>query len=60
MAKDITEQLKGAKILIKNLIASHQSTAPMAARHAVRVFNLPPDLLPSLNEFANQLEKTTK
>ena len=55
--QDITEQLQPAKAIIQNLVASHQSTSHMAARHALRVTNLPTDTLPALLEHAKKAEE---
>lgn len=55
--KDITEQLQTAKSIIQNLVASHQSTGHMAARHALRVTDLPQDILPALLEHARKGEE---
>ena len=60
MPQDITEQLQTAKAIIQNLVASHQSTSHMAARHALRVTNLPTDTLPALIEHARQVEEAEK
>jgi hypothetical protein len=55
--QDITEQLQTAKGIIQNLVASHQATGHMAARHALRVTDLPKDILPSLLEHARKVEE---
>ena len=57
MPQDITEQLQTAKAIIQNLVATHQSTSHMAARHALRVTNLPQDILPALLEHAKKAEE---
>lgn len=57
MPQDITEQLQTAKAIIQNLVATHQSTSHMAARHALRVTNLPTDMLPALLEHAKKAEE---
>ena len=57
MPQDITEQLQTAKAIIQNLVASHQATSHMAARHALRVTNLPTDTLPALLEHAKKAEE---
>jgi len=52
---EITNRLETARLLIKNLIGSGQAEPAMAARYAVRHTDLPADLIPQLEQFANGL-----
>ena len=55
--QDITEELNLAKILIHNMLASHQGTPEAAVSYATRQLDLPPDVRHSLTEYARQLNK---
>ena len=55
--QDITEQLALAKVLIRNMLASHQGTPEASVRFAMRQLDLPPDVKHSLTEYAIQLYK---
>jgi hypothetical protein len=54
--KDITEQLKMARVLIRNTIGSHQGTPESAARYAIRQLDLPADVKHSLIQYATELK----
>ena len=56
MPQDITEQLQTAKAIIQHLVST-KHTHNTAARHALRVTNLPTDTLPALLEHAKQAEE---
>ena len=53
--QDITESLNLAKILIRNMLASHQGTPETAVRYATRQLDLPADVSCSLIQYAKQL-----
>ena len=55
--QDITEQLALAKVLIRNMIASHQGTPESAVRYATRQLDLPPDVKHDLIQYAYKLNK---
>jgi cyanate lyase len=55
--QDITEQLSLAKVLIRNMIASHQGTPESAVRYATRQLDLPPDVKHDLIQYAYKLNK---
>jgi len=55
--QDITEQLNLAKILIHNMLASHQGTPESAVRYATRQLDLPPDVKHDLIQYAYKLNK---
>jgi hypothetical protein len=56
--EDITERLNLARILINNMLASHQGTPEAAVRYATSQLDLPPDVTYSLIQYARKL--TTK
>jgi len=52
---DITKKLSRAKILIHNMLGSGQSDINHAVRYAMRQTELPADLGPQLEQYANVL-----
>lgn len=55
--QDITEQLALAKVLIRNMLASHQGTPEAAVEYATRQLDLPPDVAHSLTQYAYKINK---
>jgi len=55
--QDITQRLDNARMIIRNVLGSHQGTPETAARYAVRQLDLPSDVVTSLIQYANQLNK---
>ncbi len=55
--EDITNKLEHAKILINQMIGSHQGTPESATRYAIDQLGLPPDVASSLIQYANQVNK---
>jgi hypothetical protein len=55
--QDITEQLNLARILIHNMLASHQGTPESAVRYATRQLDLPPDVKHDLIQYARKINQ---
>ena len=55
--QDITEQLNLAKILIHNMLASHQGTPEAAVEYATRQLDLPPDVKHDLIHYARKIKQ---
>ncbi len=55
--EDITDKLENAKILINQMIGSHQGTPEAATQYAIYQLGLPQDVASSLIQYANQLNK---
>jgi len=55
--QDITEQLSLAKVLIRNMLASHQGTPEAAVEYATSQLDLPPDVAHSLIQYARKINK---
>ena len=55
--EDITNKLENAKILINQMIGSHQGTPEAATQYAIDQLGLPQDVASSLIQYANQLNK---
>lgn len=55
--QDITEKLEHAKILINQMIGSHQGTPESATEYAIHQLGLPQDVASSLIQYANQVNK---
>jgi hypothetical protein len=53
--QDITERLNLARILINNMLASHQGTPEAAVRYATSQLDLPPDVTYSLIQYARKI-----
>ena len=54
---DITEQLALAKVLIRNMLASHQGTPEAAVEYATRQLDLPTDVSHSLIQYAYKINE---
>jgi hypothetical protein len=57
MPQDITESLQTAKVIIHNLLVTHQSTPELAVRYAIRQTELPFDVTEGLNKYASDIVK---
>lgn len=57
MAINITSQLEDTKVIIRNVLCSHQATPEKAVNYALRFTGLPIDLKSGLIEYAKQVKE---